>query len=836
MKPDGLSNDGHVYVMNLEFKLRPPIKLSRGKCVVKQSFLFSVIFFLGFTLIHGYSERVAAVVAIPLGSQLYGNGNSSWASENGVFEFGFFSDSQSNGLVVGIWYNMIPISGKMLVWSVGGGTRVSENSIIRLSMDGNLVLLDNTDGFLVWSSNTSGLGVKFAGLMNNGDLVLTGSGREIVWESFQSPTDTLLPGQSLEFHQTLRAAMKNSIASYYTLKFQSTGNLGLSWENNVTYWSSNLQAPVASIGAKFGFDGVFQLLDSSREVVWARMSKDFREPLVKFRFLRLDIDGNLRIYSWEGNSLQWKVGWQAVEDQCHVFGFCGLYGVCSYNNSRPICTCPFEDSNIWGIVSGVDAGSGCRKMVDLSRCREGKGMVVLKQTMLYGLYPPHDIETMASSESCKEKCLSDSSCFAATSKNDGSGLCTIKRTSFISGYRYSSVTATSFVKVCLVPQAVSSQEAMTHHPSKPLLAPEQQLQEPMSHLRNQKNFLISVAELVLVTVCVFLVIEMLVFWFLYRIRAIKVQKRIPFQKVELGDSGYSAPIGLSFDELKELTSNFAIQLGPTVYKGVLPNQRPIIVKVLETVALPEKDFRMAVSILCSTHHRNLVPVKGFCFEPRHQLVLYEYVENGSLDQWLFDKEKTQNSLTWQQRIDIAIGIARAISYLHLECKECIAHGNLKLENVLLDVQLVARVTDFGIKSLLNKEHAFVSESLPERDVYMFGGMLLQIITGKRGPIGMEFYSSILEMYRNGELDKLMDVRMEGTVDWEEVERAISIAFWCLHHQPFLRPSISEVVKVLEGTFSVDSPPSPCSLVKVEDEHMKIGDSDTVEEVTFLSLP
>ncbi|KAK3204903.1 hypothetical protein Dsin_018949 [Dipteronia sinensis] len=788
-----------------KLKSEAPIRRFQGKsykvcCFKRFGSVLALILFLGFAF-YGVCDELT-MVSVPIGFEISGLDRSkTWVSQNGVFAFGFLDTSSRggdvDGYVVGIRYNLGDKSANMPVWTVGGGLRVSDNSTIRLNLDGRMVLFENPSGLIVWSSNTSGLGVQKATLLNSGNLVLMGGGDNVLWESFNSPTNTLLPGQSLHFPQTLRAPSTKSISSYYSFVIRRFGELALVWELNVTYWRA--QGHLSSFGglvkeARFDTNGVLGLFDTGDRTVLSISSKDFEGPQV-LRHLRIDSDGNLRIYSWAKVAHQWKVGWQAVDNQCNVFGSCGLYSLCGYNSSGPICDCLYEGSMNWGNdLSTVDSGSsGCRKMVDLGNCKMNASIMVLKQTVLYGLYPPLDTDLMLSEGACKEYCSNDSTCIAVTSKNDGSGVCTVKRTSFITGYRNPSVPATSFLKVCQVPQAVSARGINPSFISIPI--------SPKGYIEHEgysQNFVEAIGLIVLLTVSGFLSIEMFVFWFFYRRQQIMAQTRIPFRKDVQMNPRYSGLIRLSYEEVVEIIANFTNQLGPSVYKGVLPNKMPVIAKVLNN-AVSEKDFRNAVSTMGAMHHRNLVSVRGFCFEPNHIILLSEYVPNDSLDNWLLNMEHEQNEGNWQQRLDIALGVARALAYLHMECQICVAHGNLKLENVLLDEKLVPKVTDFGIKSLLGNEAASSSESLPEKDIYMFGEMLLQIVTCKRDIMGSNLHNLVSNL--NEEL------KLEGSKDSEGIERAVRIALWCLQNQPFLRPSISEVVKVLEGTLSVDRPPT-----------------------------
>jgi serine/threonine protein kinase len=343
--------------------------------------------------------------------------------------------------------------------------------------------------------------------------------------------------------------------------------------------------------------------------------------------------------------------------------------------------------------------------------------------------------------------------------------------------------------VCLVPQAVSARGANPHVTAKPI---------PTTRGGDGKNFTAAIALIVLVTASGFLAIEMFVFWFMYRKRKIKAHVRTPFGKDAQMNAHYNSLIRLTFEEIKEITSDLANKLGPSVYKGALPNKTTVIVKALNDVTANEKDFRVAVSTLGRMHHRNLVLLMGFCFEANNRFLMYEFVHNGSLDKWLLNMEPDHNEGTWQQRLDIALGVARALAYLHSECQICVAHGNLKLENVLLDENFIPKLTDFGLGSLFEEEAASSSVSPSERDIYMFGEMLLQIVTCKR---------DILSENLNHLVEKTNEEpNSEDSIISEEVERVVRIALWCMQNQPFLRPSIGEVVKVLEGTLSVDRPP------------------------------
>ncbi|GER50746.1 lectin protein kinase family protein [Striga asiatica] len=726
--------------------------------------------------------------AIPLGSEInnaFDSGkNQNWVSKNGVFSLGFLVMDGGDEYAVGLKYNLGDKSANLPVWTIGGSLRIPQNSILRLAMDGELVLVNNPSKITMWSSGTSNLGVQKAKVLDNGNFVLLGSKNEVVWESFDSPTNTLLPGQSFRYPQTLCALSSKSISSYYSLVISKSGELRLEWEYNVTYWSSQF----TSKEARFDSKGVFGLYNAENKDVWLATAKDYGDPSVTLRHLRIDRDGNLRIYSWDKMGRAWKPVWQAVEDQCSVFGSCGLYSVCGYNSTGPVCDC------LNPIPLG---GAGCLKLADLGNCRLHASLLTLNQTVLYGLYPSHDNEMLLSQMRCRDFCLRDSACLAATSMNDGSGLCKVKRTSFVSGYKGPSVRAVSFLKVCSVPQAVAAARGLGGG------GPTASARDQVSTKGSSKRLIWPVMFVVLVTLLVVSSIQIVILTVLYRKRNGFVRKGNP--EAARADGLYSVLVRVSFEEVKELTNGFADKIGGSVFRGALPNGTPIVAKVLTDVGVSEREFRAAVASLSGTHHRNLASVKGFCFEgsSKKALLIREFVCNESLDKWVGAEENHDGGRNWERKVEIALSVARGLAYLHSECQKCITHGNLKMENVVFDENMVPKLTDFGLRDLYSRQvqvqAASSSESASERDIYALGLMFVQILTCKREVYGENMESVVEEVKRKR---KFLDG--DGL---EAIERMARISFWCMQSQPFLRPSIGEVVKVLEGTLSVDRPPS-----------------------------
>ncbi|XP_022870375.1 probable LRR receptor-like serine/threonine-protein kinase At1g29720 [Olea europaea var. sylvestris] len=221
-------------------------------------------------------------------------------------------------------------------------------------------------------------------------------------------------------------------------------------------------------------------------------------------------------------------------------------------------------------------------------------------------------------------------------------------------------------------------------------------------------------------------------------------------------------------------------------------------------------------------HPNLVKLYGCCIEGNQLLVVYEYMENNSLAHVLFNEN--QLMLDWPTRFKICIGVARGLAFLHDESGLRIVHRDIKATNVLLDRDLNPKISDFGLARLNEDENSHISTKVagtigymaPEYalwgyltdkvDVYGFGVMALEIVSGKSNSkprdnfIGLLDWTSHLQESKN--IDKLVDLRLGSRVNKDEVERMVKIALLCTNVTPSIRPTMSEVVQMLEGKMAI----------------------------------
>ncbi|XP_058738282.1 G-type lectin S-receptor-like serine/threonine-protein kinase SD3-1 [Vicia villosa] len=759
----------------------------RSKCLLRLALLLCVLF--------GFLLHPAVTDVIALGSKLSVVDNNFWVSTNRDFAFGFFNViDEPNQFSVGIRFNSvsIPYSQQTLVWIAGGHVKVSNMSYFQLTPQGELVLFDSLRGVTAWTSGTGNGSVVSASLNDDGNLVLVDSKQNMIWQSFDNPSDTLLPGQRLHVSKTLRASSKDLETSHYSLYLNASGRLQLRWDSNVVYWTGESHSSIANanLTASITSDGSLQLQDQHSIAVWSVFGEDHNDS-VSYRFLRLDFDGNLRLYSWMEDSQSWRSVWQAVENQCKVFATCVDRGVCVFNASGSAeCRCPFKtnETNKCLVPSEQD-------------CTIGTSMQRYENIYLYGYYPPDDSIVTSSLQQCEQLCHNDSMCTVATFSNIGGPQCSIKKTKYVTGYTDPSLSSISFVKSCLDPFAV--------YPNSEKSPPSES-----SHHRLCVPCLVGAASGTFVIVGF---IQLGIVFFICR-RKSSTMRRVALAFTHPNSKGLMV---LSFAEIKSITGDLKNQVGPNMFKGVLPSNRVLAIKDLNAT-IEERKFRSAVLKIGNIHHKNLMKLEGYCCEFNHRYLVYEYAKNGSLDKYLDDSTLCKK-LTWRTRVEICSSVAKAICYLHSGCREFISHGNLKCENVMLDENSVAKVSDYGF-TIVDGEATYCGFSA-EKDVADFGKLVLTLLTGCRDH--KQLCERAYKEWLEGRVTNVVDKRIDGGADLEELERALRIAFWCVQVDERKRPSMEEVVRVLDGTLNVDPPPPPFDLAFDPQENCSESEIESV---------
>jgi serine/threonine protein kinase len=354
---------------------------------------------------------------------------------------------------------------------------------------------------------------------------------------------------------------------------------------------------------------------------------------------------------------------------------------------------------------------------------------------------------------------------------------------------------------------------------------------PVPEKKNQKSLILSGSVLLGFSAFVnFILIGAIGygFFFIYRKKLNKVNRGSSVLDMNLRS--------FSYNELLDATNGFKEELGKgafgIVYKGTIKmgSNIHVAVKKLNRFAQEsDKEFKAEVNVIGRTHHKNLVRLIGFCDEGLQRLLVYEFLSNGSLADFLFGDLKPH----WKQRIQIAFGIARGLLYLHEECSTQIIHCDIKPHNILLDEYYNARISDFGLAKLLMMDQSHTLTNIrgtrgyvaPEWfrnmpvtvkvDVYSFGVMLLEIICCRKSvdvESGREETAILTDWaydcFRERTLDALVEHDMEALEDIEKLERFVMVAIWCIKEDPSLRPTMGKVMQMLEGVVHVHVPPCP----------------------------
>ncbi|RVW28869.1 putative receptor-like protein kinase [Vitis vinifera] len=279
-----------------------------------------------------------------------------------------------------------------------------------------------------------------------------------------------------------------------------------------------------------------------------------------------------------------------------------------------------------------------------------------------------------------------------------------------------------------------------------------------------------------------------------------------------------------------------------VYRGQLINGTPVAVKkILNNLGQAEKEFRVEVEAIGHVRHKNLVRLLGYCIEGTHRMLVYEYVSNGNLEQWLHGAMRQHGFLTWDARMKILLGTAKALAYLHEAIEPKVVHRDIKSSNILIDDDFNAKVSDFGLAKLLGAGKSHITTRVmgtfgyvaPEyantgllnekSDVYSFGVVLLEAITGRdpvdygrpaksilANPLFQLSQSFVLKLFEVNLVDwlkmmvgsrrseEVVDPNIEVRPSTRALKRALLTALRCVDPDSEKRPKMGQVVRMLES--------------------------------------
>ncbi|KAL4568729.1 hypothetical protein LXL04_024344 [Taraxacum kok-saghyz] len=282
-------------------------------------------------------------------------------------------------------------------------------------------------------------------------------------------------------------------------------------------------------------------------------------------------------------------------------------------------------------------------------------------------------------------------------------------------------------------------------------------------------------------------------------------------------------------ELESATDGFAAEnvIGQggygIVYRGVLADKSQIAIKnLLNNRGQAEKEFEVEVEAIGRVRHKNLLRLLGYCAEGAHRILVYEYVNNGNLEQWIHGDVGSCSPLTWEIRMKIIIGTAKALTYLHEGLEPKVVHRDIKSSNILLDKSWNPKVSDFGLAKLLGADRSYITTRVmgtlgyvaPEyastgmvnekSDIYGFGILFMELISGrypvdyKRPQEEVHLVEWLKKMVNERCPEKVLDPKMTETPSLRVLKRTLGIALRCVDPNSEKRPKIGHVVHMLES--------------------------------------
>ncbi|XP_048557012.1 putative receptor protein kinase ZmPK1 [Triticum urartu] len=753
-------------------------------------------------------------------------------SPDATFSCGFLPAGEvDNAFYFSVWFTAA--TDRTAVWTANPGAPVNGRvSRVSFGADGKLALAD-ANGTTVWDSKAASNNYFTVSLLDTGNLrVVDPSTGRPVWQSFDWPTDTLLPSQALTKDRKL-------VAGYYALYYDNDNVLRLLYDGPEIasiYWPN----PGISVfdngrtnynSSRIGVlddTGVFLSSDNLRVE-----ASDLGASGVKRR-LTIEQDGNVRMYSLDAAG-GWTVTWAAVKQPCSVRGLCGKNAVCEY---QPFLRCSCAPG--YEMVDRRDWRKGCNPTFSLptttaTNCSTSEKrftFVKVAHTDFYG----YDLgfNQSVTFQYCKTICLSMCSCAAFQYRTDGKGGCYPKGILF-NGYTSPTPEGTIYLKLPsdLNAPATPPPAVLDCDQNAAIVPPAYADMYGTPSSGPNLSYLFWFAAVLGFLEALFIATA---WWFL------SGQESMPSSLM----AGYRLVMGTQFRrftyrELKKATGNFNEELGRggsgVVYRGVLDKTTVVAVKELTNVVQGEEEFWAEMAVFGRINHINLVRIWGFCSEGKHKLLVYEYVENRSLDRHLFG-EDIGKALAWRERFKIALGAAKGLAYLHHECLEWVIHCDVKPENILLTRDLDPKIADFGLSKLsgrkavadgmqLSQMRGTAGYMAPEWvlglpidakvDVYSYGIVLLEILMGSRiteqttvdraERLQMsQIVQALKQVVASGDVVSLVDSRLNGLFNPQQAMEMLKISLSCMEERSS-RPTMDDIFKALIACDDEDEHPA-----------------------------
>ncbi|KAL1222883.1 G-type lectin S-receptor-like serine/threonine-protein kinase [Cardamine amara subsp. amara] len=779
------------------------------------------------------------------------------SSPDGSFELGFFSfNSSQNHQYFGIWFKRV--TPRVYVWVANREnpvTSLTANLIV--SRNGSLILLDEKQD-IVWSSGGEVLTSNEcrAQLLNTGNFVLidnvTGT---YLWESFEHPGDTMLPQSSLMYDipKNTRRVLTSWKSNTDPSPGEFVGGLspevppqGFVWKGSSPYWRSGPWVETRFIGIPEVDKTYANPLAVDQDVVNGTGFLTFR-ALRNFdvSYIKLTSDGSLDILRSSGGTTGWIKYFEGPLSSCDLYGTCGPYGLCIRSISTTTCKClrgfvPKSDDE-WNSGNWT---RGCVRRTDLSSCQGNSSSTTQAKDRTDGFYrvaniklpDSYQLASFGDAEQCHQGCLRNCSCLA---------------------FAYINAIGCFVWNQDLLDLVQFSEEG-------------EFLSIRLAHSELAGSNRIKIIVVCAISLCVFmiLVLAAIACW-RYRVK----QNGKAHVDMEISEDAWNNDLnsqdvsGLNYFKMHTIqtaTDNFSVsnKVGQggfgTVYKGKLQDGTEIAIKRLSSSSGEgTEEFMNELKLISKLQHRNLVRLLGYCIEGEEKLLVYDFMVNKSLDTFLFDSKK-KLEIDWPKRFDIIEGISRGILYLHRDSFLRVVHRDLKASNILLDEKMNPKISDFGLARMfqgtqnqdntdrvfgtlgyMSPEYAWTGTFSEKSDIYSFGVLMLEIISGKEissfshGKEEKNLLAYAWESWsETGGLD-LLDQDIADSDSVEAVMRCVQIGLLCVQHQAMDRPNIKQVVSMLTSTMDLPEPKQPMFVFDMRDkDSLSLNSNDHIHTDLF----
>ncbi|WCJ31518.1 G-type lectin S-receptor-like serine/threonine-protein kinase B120 [Euphorbia peplus] len=755
-------------------------------------------------------------------------------SDGGFYKLGFFSPTRdSKNLHLGIWFTKAKT--KEVVWVANREQHFTTTSpVLIMGDDGNLATLDGNASYLVTNATVNDKNT-IAFLLDSGNLVLKDKySKVILWQSFDYPTDTILPGMKMGYDNSIGKLWAAN--SWKSLTDPSPGPFRVLLHPSGSGWSvieRNFQGRTYAYGTSWLGDKInstwsMKVHDNQVLYNYSMPKKDYASVVFETNgtnfFIKYKVvnTGQIKVLIWTESYSDWVQLFALPNTECDFYGYCGKYSICDQDNPATPCSClPGFDqvsSENWENESYSD---GCQSRTNIV-CSNSTSNSETKYTFteVTGVTLPiftNSLFGLDSEKECRSICKSNCSCYGYSFRNsrclifDGE-LTNIQR--LPSGNQ--SNVESIFIKV-----AVSN------------------LNIPKG---NSQPFVLNGWKLwltVVTTLSVAIVSSSVFIYQLYKDKIFReegkdlvsynfhesTQEEPPaIDEQGNGITRYQIPL-FHFASVCSATDDFSAinKLGKggfgAVYKGTLQNGEEIAVKRLSKIAAKgSKEIRNEALLIAELQHDNLVRLLGCCLEGNENIVIYEYFPNRSLDNFLFDPTAAMQ-LDWENRARIIDGIAEGLNYLHEYSRIQIIHGDLKATNILLDENMNPKISDFAMTRVFGANETLATNRMsgtfgymsPEyaskgivsnkSDVFSFGVLVLEILSGKmnnyRSASSLNLVGCAWDLWKCDRPLDIIDPIIAECGD-PSMKKFIDIALLCVQENDNDRPSMSDVVSYLRN--------------------------------------